>query len=115
MREFKGTREACSVAIAELAQENPKVVYVFADSMKAMRATFFEEEFPSRCVDCGISEQGAVDVAAGLASCGKLPFVGTYAGFLTMRACEQMRTFVSYPNLNVKFIGINAETERIAF
>lgn len=49
-----------------------------------------------------------MDAAAGLATCGFIPFVGTYAGFLTMRACEQMRTFVAYPNLNVKFVGINA-------
>ena len=59
-------------------------------------------------VETGISEQGAVDAAAGLASAGLVPFVGTYAGFLTMRACEQMRTFVAYPNLNVKFVGINS-------
>ena len=42
------------------------------------------------------------------AAAGLMPFVGTYAGFLTMRACEQMRTFVAYPNLNVKFVGINS-------
>lgn len=52
--------------------------------------------------------QCAVDVAAGLASAGMLPFVGTYCGFLTMRAGEQMRTFVGYTDLNVKFIGVNA-------
>ena len=59
-------------------------------------------------MEVGISEQNAVDTAAGLAAAGLTPFVGTYAGFMTMRACEQMRTFVAYPNLNVKFVGINS-------
>jgi len=53
----------------------------------------------------GIAEQNAVCCAAGLASCGLIPLVVTYAGFLTMRACEQVRTFVAYPGLNVKLIG----------
>ena len=73
-----------------------------------MRAVDFGEKYPDRYVECGIAEQGAVDTAAGLASAGMTPFVGTYAGFLTMRACEQMRTFVGYTNLNVKFVGVNS-------
>lgn len=105
---YKGTREAAAAAVTELAADDKRIVFVSADSLKAMRATEFAELYPERYVECGISEQGAVDTAAGLAACGKVPFVGTYAGFLTMRACEQMRTFVAYPNLNVKFIGINA-------
>ena len=104
---YKGTRAAASAAITELAAEDERIVFVSADSLKAMRATSFAEKYPKRYVECGISEQGAVDVAAGLAACGKIPFVGTYAGFLTMRACEQLRTFVAYPRLNVKFVGIN--------
>lgn len=105
---YKGTREAFATALTELASEDERVVYVSSDSLKAMRAVPFAEKFPERYVECGISEQGSVDVAAGLAACGQIPFVATYAGFLTMRACEQMRTFVAYPNLNVKFVGINA-------
>lgn len=104
---YKGTRAAASAAITELAAGDERIVFVSADSLKAMRATLFAEKYPNRYVECGISEQGAVDVAAGLAACGKIPFVGTYAGFLTMRACEQLRTFVAYPKLNVKFVGIN--------
>jgi len=48
-----------------------------------------------------------VNVAAGLASCGLVPFLATYSGFITMRACEQVRSFVAYPDLNVKMIGAN--------
>ena len=108
MKAYHGTREAFAAALLTLAEQDPSVLFVSCDSLKAMRAVAFAERYPDRTVECGIAEQGGIDTAAGLAACGCRPFVGTYAGFLTMRACEQMRTFVAYPNLNVKFIGINA-------
>ncbi len=108
MREFKGTREAFAAALLDMAEENDKVVIVSPDSLKAMRAVDFGEKYPERYIECGIAEQGAVDAAAGLASAGMIPFVGSYAGFLTMRGCEQMRTFVGYTDFNVKFVGVNA-------
>ena len=108
MKKFKGTREAFAQALMDLAEKDNNVMFVSPDSLKAMRATKFAEVYPENYVEVGIAEQAAVDVAAGLAATGKIPFVGTYAGFLTMRACEQMRTFVGYPNLGVKFVGINA-------
>lgn len=108
MRSFKGTREAFAAAMMDMAETNQKIMIISPDSLKAMRATEFGDTYPERYVECGIAEQGAVDVAAGLASCGMIPFVGTYCGFLTMRACEQMRTFVGYTNQNVKFVGVNA-------
>jgi len=72
-----------------------------------MRATEFADKFPNRLFDVGIAEQNAVALAAGLASTGLIPYVGTYAGFITMRACEQLRTFVAYPGLAVRFVGAN--------
>ena len=108
MTDFKGTREAFAAAILDLAEERKDIIVVSPDSLKAMRAVSFGKKYPERYIECGIAEQGAVDTAAGLASVGMTPFVGTYAGFLTMRACEQMRTFVGYTNLNVKFVGVNA-------
>lgn len=108
MADFKGTREAFAQALMDIAAENNKVMFISPDSLKAMRATKFAEQYPNQYIEVGIAEQNAVNTAAGLASSGLLPFVGTYAGFLTMRACEQMRTFVAYPNLNVKFVGINS-------
>ena len=108
MAGFKGTREAFAQALLDMAEENDKIMFVSPDSLKAMRATKVAEVHPNQYVEVGISEQNAVDTAAGLAAAGLMPFVGTYAGFLTMRACEQMRTFVAYPNLNVKFVGINS-------
>lgn len=108
MTKFKGTREAFAAALMDMTEERKDIVLISPDSLKAMRAVPFGEKYPERYVECGIAEQGAVDTAAGLASAGMTPFVGTYAGFLTMRACEQMRTFVGYTNLNVKFLGVNS-------
>ena len=108
MKNYKGTREAFATAIMELAEKDDRIMFVSPDSCKAMRATDFADVHPSQYIECGIAEQGAVDTAAGLASAGLMPFVGTYAGFITMRACEQVRTFVAYPKLNVKFFGVNA-------
>ena len=108
MTSFKGTREAFAAALLDMAEEHSNIMVISPDSLKAMRAVAFGEKYPERYVECGIAEQGAIDTAAGLASCGMIPFVGSYAGFLTMRGGEQMRTFVGYTNLNVKFVGVNA-------
>ena len=95
------------LAIQELARKDDKIVIVSPDSVAAARATKFREEFPDRVIEVGIAEQDAVDIAAGLATTGMKPVVVTYAGFLTMRACEMIRTFIAYPGLNVKLIGLN--------
>ena len=107
MAEYRGTREAFTAAMLDMAKDDERIMFVSADTLKAMRAVPFAEQYPARYIDTGIAEQCAVDVASGMAAEGLIPFVGTYAGFLTMRACEQMRTFVAYPDLNVKFVGIN--------
>ena len=103
----KSTRVAAMDAILAAARIDDKIVIVSPDAVAAARATAFKEEFPDRIIEVGIAEQDAVDIAAGLASTGMKPIVVSYAGFLTMRACEMIRTFVAYPGLNVKFIGLN--------
>ena len=107
MLNIHGTREAFAKALLDIAEIDPRAMFVSADSLKAMRAPAFAEKYPERYIECGISEQDSVLVAAGLASCGLIPFVGTYGGFITMRACEQMRTYCAYTHLNVKMVGIN--------
>jgi transketolase len=72
-----------------------------------MRATEFVEKYPEQYIEIGIAEQNAAATSAGLALEGMIPFFATYAGFITMRACEQIRTFIAYPNLNVKLAGVN--------
>jgi transketolase len=106
---MESTRVAFLETLTELMETDPKTVVVFADSVKVFRATpQFLQRFPGRVVDVGIAEQNMVATAAGLATCNLTVFAATYAGFITMRACEQVRTFVGYPGLNVKFIGANA-------
>jgi transketolase len=93
--------------LESLTEKDERIIMVCADSLKAMRADSFYEKFPDRLVDVGIAEQNATATAAGLAIGGMIPYFATYAGFITMRACEQIRTFIAYPGLNVKLVGIN--------
>ncbi|MBR5984806.1 MAG: transketolase [Clostridia bacterium] len=108
MAELSSTRTAFVEALTELIEKDDRVVMVSADSVAVFRAAGLQKRYPDRIVECGIAEGSAVMIAAGLASAGMKPFVCAYAGFLTMRAVEQMRTFVAYPHLNVKFFGANA-------
>ncbi|NLA96807.1 MAG: transketolase, partial [Spirochaetales bacterium] len=107
MSTVDSTRIGFRDALLKLAAEREDVVFVSTDSLKVVKGEPFLEQFPDRVVELGISEQNGVGVCSGLAASGLLPYICTYAGFLTMRACEQMRTFVSYPNLKVRFVGAN--------
>jgi transketolase len=77
-------------------------VVLEADIGKSTHSTVFGAAFPQRYFNVGIAEQNEMAMAAGLSSCGKVPFVSTYAVFASMRACEQIRTFIAYPRANVK-------------
>jgi transketolase len=107
MTSFGNTRIAFIESLMEIAERDPNVVLVCADSILVVKGKPFAEKYPDRFFDVGIAEQNAVACAAGMAASGLTPFVATYAGFLTMRACEQVRTFVAYPGLNVKLVGAN--------
>ncbi len=107
MTTIQSTREAAVRALLEMAETDARIVVVSADSVLAGRLTPFLERYPDRVIEAGIAEQAAVDIAAGLAASGMRPVVVSYAGFLTMRACEMIRTFIAYPGLPVKFIGLN--------
>jgi len=96
------TREAHGEALVELGRMNPNIVVLEADISTSTRTCYFAEEFPNRFFQMGIAEANMMAVAAGMATTGKIPFVSTYAVFGTMRACEQVRTFIAYPKLNVK-------------
>lgn len=96
------TRDAYGEVLVELGEKNPNIVVLEADISKSTRTCYFAKKFPHRFFNAGVAEQNEMAVAAGLASCGKIPFVSTYAVFASMRACEQVRTFICYPRLNVK-------------
>jgi transketolase len=107
MSRLGNTRIAFIESLTEIVEQDPKAVLVCADSVLVVRGKPFAEKYPGNFFDVGIAEQNAVACAAGMAACGLVPFVATYAGFITMRACEQVRTFVAYPGLNVKLVGAN--------
>ena len=98
------TRMAFGQELIEIAKTNENFVVCNADT-KTCGLEKFGQLFPGREFSFGIAEQNLVGAAAGLASCGNKVFLATFAVFASMRACEQVRTFVCYPNLNVTVIG----------
>lgn len=98
----KATRDAYGETILELGKENSNIYVVDADIGKSCKTVPFSQQLPNQHVNVGIAEQNACGVAAGLATCGKIPFVTTYAVFGSMRMSEQIRQEVCYPKLNVK-------------
>jgi transketolase len=104
---YDNTRIGFRDGMMELAAERDDIVLVSTDSIKVVKGEPFQERWPERVIELGIAEQNGVAVCAGLASSGLIPYLCTYAGFLTMRACEQMRTFIGYPQLKARFIGAN--------
>ncbi len=96
------TRDGFGEAIVEAGKENPNVVVLDIDIGKSCKTAAFHKELPDQYLNVGIAEQNGAGVAAGLATCGKIPFVVTYAAFGSMRICEMIRQEICYPNLNVK-------------
>jgi transketolase len=96
------TREGFGDMIAELAKDDDRIFVIDCDISKSCKTTKFAKAFPDRHINVGIAEQNAAGLAAGLATMGKIPFISTYAVFGSMRMCEQVRTSICYPGLNVK-------------
>lgn len=101
-------RNVIGAYMAELGKRNDKVVVVNADLMGTCRNKSFVEEFPKRSFNVGIAEQNMVSFAAGLAHEGFIPYAFTMAPFMSMRACEQVRTDVAYARLPVKLMATYA-------
>lgn len=96
------TRDGFGEAIVELGRENRDILVVDIDIGKSCKTGAFGKELPEQHINVGIAEQNGAGVAAGLATCGKIPFVVTYAAFGSMRICEMIRQEICYPGLNVK-------------
>ena len=105
MAEKIATRAAYGKALAELAEKEPNLVVLDADLSGSTMSKDFAAVCPQRFFDMGIAEANMVGVAAGLAACGKKPFVNSFAMFAAGRAWEQVRNSVAYPRLNVKVVG----------
>ncbi|MGI6037910.1 MAG: transketolase family protein [Limnochordia bacterium] len=102
------TREAYGAALVELGRENPNVVVLDADLSKSTKTAGFAKEYPERFFQMGIAEQDMMGTAAGLATCGKIPFASTFAMFATGRVYDQVRNSIGYPGLNVKIGATHA-------
>ena len=106
--EKKATRQSYGEALLEIGKSNKNVVVLDADLAGATKSGIFQKEFPNRFFDMGIAEQNMMATAAGMATCGKIPFASTFAVFATGRAYDQIRNSICYPNLNVKICGSHA-------
>ena len=110
-------REAYGEEIVELGKQNKDIVVLDADISSSTKTCYFAKAYPERFFNVGVAEQNEMVIAGGLASTGLIPFVSTYAIFASMRACEQVRTFICYPKLNVKIVvthgGITASEDGV--
>lgn len=104
MSEMKkiATRDGFGKEITLLGKENPDILVLDIDIGKSCKTAEFHKELPDQYINVGIAEQNGAGLAAGLATCGKIPFVVTYAVFGSLRMCEMIRQEICYPNLNVK-------------
>ena len=101
------TRQAYGEALAELGADE-RIVVLDADLQCCTRTDAFAARYPERARNVGIAEANMVSMAAGLATCGKMVFVNSFAMFTAGRAFEQIRNSLAYPHLNVKVIGTHA-------
>lgn len=108
MTTMVSTRERYGEVLLELGAENPNVVFVGGDLNKSVCTTAFGKKFPDRFFDMGAAEANMVNIAAGLAANGKIPFVSTFAVFGSGRAYDQLRVGVSQSRLNVKVVVTHA-------
>lgn len=102
------TRESYGNALAKFGAEYPDLVVLDADLANATKTQTFKNAFPDRFFDCGIAEANMTGIAAGLATCGKIPFISSFAMFAAGRNFEQVRNSIGYPQLNVKIGATHA-------
>lgn len=102
------TRQSYGEALELLGEKNTQIVVLDADLSGATKTNIFAKKYQGRFFDMGISEQDMVSTAAGMATCGKIPYASSFAAFLAGRAYDQIRASVAYPNLNVKLCATHA-------
>ena len=100
--EIASMREAFGQALVEIGESHPEVVVLDADVSHSTRTVLFAERFPERFYNLGVAEANMMDIAAGLATTGCIPWVSTFSFLASLRAGEQIRTCIAYPRLNVK-------------
>lgn len=104
----KDTRGGFGAGLYEAGKKDPRIVAMTADLIGSLKMDAFAKEFPERFVQCGIAEANMIGAAAGLAVTGKVPFVGSFAEFVTGRVYDQIRQEVAYGHTNVKIASSHA-------
>ena len=102
---LKTQRQVFGETLVELGRRDPRLVVLDADVSSSTQTRLFGEAFPDRFFNFGIAEANMVSAAAGMSSCGLIPFVSTFALFISLRAGEQVRAQVAATGLNVKLVG----------
>ena len=102
------TRDSYGNALVELGKEKENLYVLDADLAAATKTGVFKKEFPERHIDCGIAEANMTGIAAGMSTCGIVPFISTFAMFAAGRSFEQVRNAIGYPKLNVKIGATHA-------
>jgi transketolase len=98
-------RKAYGETLIKLGKKYPNLIVLDADLSKSTKTIMFAKKYPDRFFEMGIAEANMVSTAAGLASCGKIPFVSTFAVFATGRVYDQVRMDVAYSKANVKIFA----------
>lgn len=108
MGNMKAIRDAYGEALAELGKENSSIVVLEADVGSSSKSILFGKAFPERYFNVGIAEGNMASMAAGFASSGKIPFINTFATFMTLRSGDPINSLIAYSKLNVKLAGTYA-------
>ena len=103
-----GSRAVFGMVVTELAAEHENFYAMSGDLCRSSGLARFQEQYPERFINAGIAEQNMVGVAGGMAKDGTLIFATSFAPFITMRACEQVRMNLGYMQFNVKIVGLGA-------
>ena len=101
----RAMREVFGETVTALADTDPRVVMLDGDLGTSTRAEVFQRAHPERFLQMGIAEQNMLGAAAGLASCGMIPFISTFVAFAVVRPLDQIRVLIAQPRMNVKITG----------
>lgn len=105
MCDKESMRAAFGQTLLELGRKDPRIVALSADLSSSTKTSVFAREFPERFFQMGVAEADMMGTAAGLATCGKIPFVSTFAIFAAGRAWDQVRNTICYSRLGVKIVA----------
>jgi transketolase len=117
----RAMRDIFGETVAELANDDPRIVMLDGDLGSSTKGDVFERAHPDRYLQMGIAEQNMLGVAAGLASVGMIPFISTFVAFAVVRPLDQVRVLIAQTHLNVKitagyaglFVGRAGKTHQI--